>query len=165
MFTLMGNVHRFPIDSIMCSGNAVGERAQSVRGRSEGARWPHWWLCSNWRRHGRRAVDRYTDEVPMEIHVRMRDGYGFDVVQQTYQTNVSCVELHKILLKQYWLDRTFFYQSIKICLCGWTFFYRLIKNVNIKHFLSIYKKCSQRKTNFYQSIKNVILHLPIFIDW
>ena len=27
MFTLMGNVHRFPIDSIMCSGNAVGERA------------------------------------------------------------------------------------------------------------------------------------------
>ena len=37
----------------------------------------------------------------MEIHVRMRDGYGFDVVQQTYQTNVSCVELHKILMKQY----------------------------------------------------------------
>ena len=151
MFTLMGNAHRLPIDSIMCSGNAVGERPQSVRGRSEGARWPHWWLCRNWRIHGRRAVDRYTDEVPMEIHVRMRDGYGFDVVQQTYQTNVSCVELHQIVLKQYWLDRTFFNQTIKICLCGWTFFYRLIKKCKYEHF-------------FYQSIKNVHKEEQIVIN-
>ena len=30
MFTLMGNVHRFPIDSIMCSGNAVRNLSEAV---------------------------------------------------------------------------------------------------------------------------------------